>query len=190
MTPLVSNRLILRPWTEADRQPFADLSQDRAVMTYLRPLPTRQDSDAWIDRQIAHQAEHGFCFWAVALKKNARFIGSIGLLRVGYAAHFTPAVELGWRLARDAWGQGYAVEAAQAALRFCFEDLRLDQVVANAAVDNARSRRVMVKLGMANDPADDFDHPRLAEGDPVRRQVLYRLTRLDWLAQSGRAPVV
>ena len=143
-------------------------------------MPTRQDSDGWIDRQIAHQADHGFCFWATVLKQDGRFVGSVGLLRVRYEAHFTPAVEIGWRLARDVWGRGYAVEAARAALRFGFEDLSLDQIVANTAVDNLNSQRVMVKLGMSRDAADDFDHPRLAEGNPLRRQVLYRLTRDNW----------
>ena len=182
--PIMSDRLILRSWTDADRHPFAELSQDSEAMRYLTPLPTRQDADAWIDRQIAHQAAHGFCFWAVALRSDGRFVGSVGLLRVGYQAHFTPAVEIGWRLAEAFWRQGYAVEAARASLRFGFATLELPEIVANAGVTNANSRRVMERLGMTRNAADDFDHPRLAEGDPLRRQVLYRLTRPEWRSDA------
>ena len=172
-----TDRLILRAWEERDREPFAALSRDPEVMQFLSPLATRPVSDAWIDRQIAHQAEHGFCFWAVEERDSGAFVGAIGLLRVGYEAHFTPAVEVGWRIARAFWGKGYAPEAARAAIDFGFATLGLPEIVANTAVDNDKSRRVMEKLGMRRDPADDFDHPRLVSGDPLRRQVLYRLAR-------------
>ena len=124
---------------------------------------------------MAHQAEHGFCFWAVEERATGAFVGAIGLLRIAYEAHFTPAVELGWRLARPFWGQGYAPEAARASMEFGFETLRLDEIVANACVGNAKSRRVMEKLGTTYDAADDFDHPRVAEPVSLRRQVLYRV---------------
>src|SRR5882672_4236346 len=97
---LASGRLVLRPWRDSDRQPFAELSADPVVMRHLMPIPTRQASDAWIDRQQAHLSSHGFCFWAVELATSGEFIGAIGLLRVRYEAHFTPAVELGWRVVR------------------------------------------------------------------------------------------
>ncbi len=154
-------------------------------MRYLSPMPTRVLSDGWIDRQIARSIEDGFCFWAVETLKERIFVGSVGLVRVGYAAHFTPAVEVGWRIARRFWGLGYAPEAAETALRFGFETLHLAEIVANAATGNEKSRRVMAKLGMSYDPADDFDHPRVVEGNPIRRQVLYRLSRGNWRSSRG-----
>ena len=147
-------------------------------------MPTQVESDGWIDRQRAHDAQHGFCFWAVELRATRAFIGAVGLVRVGYQAHFTPAVEIGWRVARPAWGQGYAPEAAGAALRFGFETASLAEIVANAALANENSQRVMRKLGMTRDPAGDYDHPRLPVDNPDRRQVLYRLSRQAWLAQD------
>jgi RimJ/RimL family protein N-acetyltransferase len=149
-------------------------------MQYLMPFPAREASDAWIDGQQDHLAKDGFCFWAVELAESAEFIGAVGLLRVGYEAHFTPAVEVGWRLARKFWGQGYAPEAAEAALRFGFEYRHLREIVAMTVPMNVNSQRVMTKIGMSRDPADDFDHPLVPEGHPLRRHVLYRLSRNDW----------
>ena len=177
---IITERLIMRPWQDEDRAPFAALSADPDVMRHLRPMPTRAESDAWIDRQIGFQEAHGICFFATVLRATGAFVGSIGLMRVPYDAHFTPAVEVGWRLARDHWGQGYAPEAAAASLRYGFKDLALPEIVANTAPSNANSQRVMVKLGMSRDPNDDFDHPNVAQGNPLRRQVLYRLTREAW----------
>jgi ribosomal-protein-alanine N-acetyltransferase len=168
---------------DSDRLPFAEMSEDADVMGYLRPLATREASDAWIDFQINHQSTHGFCLWAVESRASGLFMGAVGLLRIGFVARFTPAVEVGWRLARPFWGQGFAVEAAQASLQFGFEQIRLTEVVAYASIRNARSRRVMAKLGMSHDTAEDFDHPRVSESDPLRRQVLYRLTQDAWLSQ-------
>jgi len=146
-------------------------------MQHLMPFASREAADAWIDRQISHLAAHGFCFWAVEAKPTGSFAGAVGLLRVGYQAHFTPAVEIGWRVPRAFWGRGYAPEAAIASIRFGFDRLHLSEIVANTAPGNHRSRRVMAKLGMSHDPGDDFDHPRVPEGHPLRRQVLYRLHR-------------
>jgi RimJ/RimL family protein N-acetyltransferase len=179
--PFASRRLVLRPWKDADRQPFEEMSADPEVMAHLMPIPTREASDAWIDRQRAHMSAQGFGFWAVELAESEEFIGAVGLARVRYEAHFTPAVEVGWRLVRKAWGHGYAPEAAGLALRCGFQDLQLPEIVANTAPDNINSQRVMAKLGMSRDPADDFDHPLVPEGHPLRRQVLYRLNRNDWL---------
>lgn len=182
---LASRRLVLRPWQDPDRQLFADLSADPEVMRHLMPIPTRQASDAWIDRQTAHVSAHGFCFWAVALAESKDFIGAVGLLQVNYQAHFAPAVEVGWRLGRKFWGHGYAPEASEVALRHGFEHLHLQEIVANTVAKNANSRRVIMKLGMSHDPADDFDHPLVPDGHPLRRQVLYRLTRDDWAKSRG-----
>jgi RimJ/RimL family protein N-acetyltransferase len=168
-------RLRLRTWRDADRPAFAAMSADPDVMAYLTSMPSREISDAWIDRQRAHQAEHGFCFWTTELRETGEFIGAVGLLHVRYAAHFTPAVEVGWRVAKRFWGRGYAPEAAAAALLFGFEKLGLQEIVAITAARNANSRRVMIKLGMTRDPADDFDHPLLPADHPLRRHVLFRL---------------
>lgn len=174
---VLTQRLLLRPWIDSDRQPFAEMSQDAAVMEYLRPLTTRTASDAWIDFQINHQSTHGFCLWAVESRASGTFMGAVGLFRIGFVASFTPAVEVGWRLARPFWGQGFAVEAARASIQFGFDEVHLTEIVAYTGVRNARSRRVMTTLGMSHDSADDFDHPRIPEGDPLRRQLLYRLKR-------------
>jgi RimJ/RimL family protein N-acetyltransferase len=180
---LLTERLILRSWRDSDRQPFAEMSEDADVMEHLRPLATRDACNAWIDFQIDHQSSHGFCLWALESRASGLFMGAAGLLHVSFAARFTPAVEVGWRLARPFWGTGLAVEAAQAALQFGFEEIRLTQVVAHASVRNRRSRRLMAKLGMSHDGAEDFDRPGIPEGDPLRRQVLYRLTRDAWLSR-------
>lgn len=177
MHDLHTQRLLLREWRDADRAPFAAMSADAEVMRFLMPIA---DSDAWIDRQRQHQADDGICFWPVALARSGAFIGSVGLVHVPYQTHYTPAVEVGWRLARGFWGQGYATEAAEAALCFGFVRLGLREIVANTAVDNAASQRVMLRLGMARDPADDFDHPRVPQGHALRRQVLYRLATDHW----------
>lgn len=173
-------RLILRPWIEKDRQRFAGMSADPVAMEHLLPLAGPEETDGWIDRQLAHLAKHGFCFWAVEGKESGDFVGAIGLLRIGYEAHFTPAVEVGWRVSRPFWGRGYASEAAAASIRFGFEVLGLPEIVANTVAQNTRSRRVVEKLGMSHDAKDDFDHPRIPEGHSLRRQVLYRLPRDRW----------
>ena len=182
-TSLGTPRLILRPWLDRDRAPFARMSADPQVMEHLLPFASPEAVDAWIDRQLAHLETHGFCFWAVESKADGAFIGAAGLLRVGYEAHFAPAVEVGWRLDRRFWGQGYAPEAAACAIRFGFEHLELHEIVANTVPANRNSRRVMEKLGMSHAAADDFDHPLVRIDHPLRRQVLYRLSRDKW---SGR----
>ena len=184
---LATQRLRIRSWEERHRAPFQALSADAETMRHLSPLPDRASSDAWIDRQRGREAVDGFCFWAVERQQDDAFIGAIGLLRVPYEAHFTPAVEVGWRVARPFWGLGYATEAAEASLGFGFETLGLTEIVANTAVENAASQRVMAKLGMARDPADDFDHPRLPIDSRLRRQVLYRIGRSDWQRMHGRS---
>ncbi len=168
-------RLRLRPWQDGDRAPFAAMSADPEVMRYLMHPASPDVVDAWIDRQIARQAEHGFCFWAVEERASGAFAGVVGLARISYEAHFTPAVEVGWRIPRPFWGRGYAPEAALASLRFGFDDLGLQEIVANACSENVKSQRVMQKIGMTRDPADDFDHPMMTDDHPLRRHVLYRV---------------
>ena len=177
---LRTERLLLRPWCDDDVAAFATMSADPAVMEFLRPFPDLAACEAWAMRARAHWDEHGFGQWVVEVPGEAAFIGVVGLARISYEAHFTPAVEIAWRLARAYWGRGYASEAARAALNHGFGELGLEQIVAVTVPANRRSRRVMERLGMARDPADDFDHPNVPEG-PLRRHVLYRM-RNPWIA--------
>jgi len=128
----------------------------------------------------SEMAERGFGFWAIEVPGEAEFAGFTGLAVPRFTSHFTPCVEIGWRIAHEHWGRGYAPEAARAALAHGFEGLGLDEIVSFTAVANLRSRRVMEKLGMSRDPADDFEHPSLAPGHPLRRHVLYRVRRSRW----------
>jgi RimJ/RimL family protein N-acetyltransferase len=165
-----TSRLLLRQWRDDDAAAFGELSSDPAVMEYLVALP------GWAERARAHWDDHGFGQWVVEIPGEASFIGVVGLNKISYEAHFTPAVEVAWRLARAHWGPGYATEAARAALDYGFNELRLAEIVATTVPANQRSRRVMERIGMTRDPADDFDVPHLPEG-PLRRHVLYRLRR-------------
>lgn len=173
MTELRTPRLVLRQWREEDREPFAALNADPEVMRWFPATLTREQSDALVDQQRTLLAERGWGLWAV--EADGAFIGFVGLAEPRFDAHFTPAVEIGWRLARVGWGHGYATEAARVAVSFGFDELRLGEIVSFTTVRNHRSRRVMERLGMSRDPADDFDHPLLPEGHPLRRHVLYRL---------------
>ena len=166
ISTITTERLILRPWKEGDLEPFARLNADSKVMEcFLAPL-TRKESDDLAARIQARMNEQGWGFWAVEVPGVADFIGFIGLGHVPWEAHFTPAIELGWRLLQDHWGKGYATEGAKAALKFAFEQLKSDEIVAFTAIANVRSRRVMEKLGMHTDPKDDFDHPKVSEAIP------------------------
>jgi ribosomal-protein-alanine N-acetyltransferase len=169
---LRTERLLLRGWGPGDREPFAALNADPEVMRFFPAPLNRAESDAFVDRMAVGFERDGFGLWAMAV--DGRFIGFTGLQRVSFEARFTPAVEIGWRLARSAWGRGYATEAARAALAFAFDTAGLDEVVSFTAVQNLRSQAVMRRLGMTTDPIDDFDHPRLEPGHPLRGHVLYR----------------
>ncbi|WP_433345543.1 GNAT family N-acetyltransferase [Microtetraspora malaysiensis] len=168
-----TERLVLRRWRESDREPFAALNADPEVMEYFPSTLTRERSDALADRLEAEFEECGFGLWAVEL--SGEFIGFTGLSVPRFTAHFTPCVEVGWRLARSAWGHGYASEAARAALDHGFGTVGLQEIVSFTAVVNTRSRRVMERIGMRHDPDGDFDHPALAQDSPLRRHVLYRI---------------
>ena len=168
-----TERLILREWREEDRDPFFALNSDPAVMEFL-PAGTRADSDAAVERMIATQAEHGHCFWAVERKADGAFLGFCGPMP---AREPLNEVELGWRLAREAWGHGYATEGARASLAWCWANLDTPTVMAITVPANLRSRRVMEKIGLTYVEGGDFDHPALPEGDPLRRHVLYRIRR-------------
>jgi RimJ/RimL family protein N-acetyltransferase len=163
-----TERLVLRQWRDDDRAPFAALNADPVVMEHFPSTMTREQSDAFVDFNIRTIRERGWGLWAV--DAGGMFIGFVGLNE----PRFMPGVEVGWRLARAARGHGYATEAARAAVAFARDDLRLDEVVSFTATTNLRSQRVMQRLGMTHDPADDFDHPRV-EDARLRRHVLYRL---------------
>jgi RimJ/RimL family protein N-acetyltransferase len=184
---LRTSRLILRRWRDTDRAPFAALNADPVVMEHFRSPLRREESDALSDRITADIDERGWGLWAVEVPGTAAFAGFIGLNPATFDAPFTPAVEVGWRLAREHWGCGYATEGARAALSFGFDALALEEIVSFTTHGNARSRRVMERLGMRRDPADDFDNPNVPDGDPLRPHVLYRLDRATWLRNPGRA---
>jgi len=177
VTEFCTSRLILRHWREEDRQPWAELGADPEVMQHFPKTLTREESDAFVDGVGAQLEERGWGLWAVEERETGRFLGFTGLNVPRFEAHFTPAVEIGWRLRRDAWGSGFATEAARGVLTVAFDDLELPEVVSFTAVPNERSQAVMRRLGMTRDPAEDFDHPVLAEDSPLRRHVLYRLRR-------------
>lgn len=144
-------------------------------MEHFPKLATRDESDALVDRIETHFAQHGYGFWALEIPGVTSFAGFVGLAIPRFEMHFTPCVEIGWRMAAEYWGQGYATEGARAALTYGWDQLKLTEIVAYTVPANVRSRRVMEKLGMTHDTADDFDHPLLAVDHPLRRHVLYRL---------------
>jgi ribosomal-protein-alanine N-acetyltransferase len=185
VTEVRTPRLLLRHWREDDLEPFAAFNADPEVMRHFPAPLTREQSDAFASRARAHIDVLGWGLWAVELH-GAPFIGFVGLSEARFEAHFTPAVEIGWRLAREHWGNGYATEGGRAALAFGFDELGLPEIVSFTTVANDRSRKVMERLGLIRDPAGDFGHPRLAPDDPLRPHVLYRLSRATWNeTQSG-----
>lgn len=183
-----TERLLLRRWRESDRSPFRALNADARVMEFLPAILRPEESDRLMENIERHFQEHGFGLFAAELCSTHTFIGFIGLAIPGFKVPFLPAVEIGWRLAADHWGQGLATEGAREVLRHAFEVLRLNSIVSFTVPANLRSRRVMGKLGMTHDPLDDFEHPHLPEGHPLRRHVLYRLDHEMWLQHWGRSP--
>lgn len=176
-------RLLLREWLDADLEPFAALNADPAVIELLGGGLTRAESDAMVGRFVARWRRDGVGHWAVERVADGAFLGFVGLGVPAWAPG--PETEIGWRLARHAWGAGYATEAAREVVRFAFEVRDLPELVSYTAVVNRRSRRVMEKLGMTRadpDAASDFLHPRLLDGDPLRPHVTYRLQRARWRA--------
>ena len=172
---LETDRLILRRWKDSDREPFAAMNADPRVMEFFPATLTREESDAFIERIESHFENHGFGLFAAELKSDGSLIGFIGLHASTFQAHFTPCVEIGWRIGVPYWNKGLATEGAREVIRFAFERLRLDRLVSFTSPENVASRRLMEKLGMTHNPADDFDHPRLPEGHRLRRHVLYQL---------------
>lgn len=181
MTELRTERLLLRQWREDDKAPFAAMNADPVVMEHFPSTLSKKESDEFVDRMRDHLAEHGWGLWALDLVSRGEFIGFVGLWPAGFDPfRSSRLVEIGWRLRADAWGHGYATEAAAAALDHAFETLDLAEVVSFTSAPNVRSRAVMRRLGMSHDPDDDFDHPRLPDGHRLKRHVLYRIGREQW----------
>ncbi|WP_030183557.1 GNAT family N-acetyltransferase [Streptomyces violaceorubidus] len=178
MPELRTDRLVLRGWRACDLDPWAAMNADPVVREYFPEVLTRAQSEASVSRFQADLDRRGWGWWAVEIAATGEFIGFAGLDPVEDGMPFT-GVEAGWRLARRAWGHGYATEAARAAVTHAFERLALPEVLAVTGAGNLRSRAVMDRLGMRYDPAEDFDDPEIPEGSPLRRSVVYRLRAED-----------
>jgi RimJ/RimL family protein N-acetyltransferase len=173
--PLRTERLLLRTWREADIAPFAAMNVDPAVMEFFPALRTPDETRGLVDRLTASFAADRMGFWALELPGEAPFIGFAGIMRVSFPAPFTPAVEIGWRLAPRFWGMGLATEAARASLADGFGRCGLREIVSFTVPDNRRSRAVMARIGMVHDADGDFDHPNIPAGHKFQRHVLYRI---------------
>jgi RimJ/RimL family protein N-acetyltransferase len=173
-----TDRLVLRVYRDEDREAFAALNGDPRVGAWLGGVSDRAQSDATMDRINAHIAEHGFGLWGAERKADGQLIGFVGLSTVAAGAlPVGPAIEMGWRLIPEAWGQGLASEGAAAALTWGFAHLEVAEIIAFTAQSNLASQGVMRKIRMIPDPARDFDHPRLAQDHPLRRHVVYGARR-------------
>jgi len=184
MNILETKRLILRTWQDDDLEPMTAINQDPKVMEYFPSIQDRDSTYCFIECVKKHQEQHGFSLYALALKPTGEMIGFVGLQYAQFNAHFTPAVEVGWRLAFEHWKKGYATEAAQAVLHYAFTQLDLDEIVSFTTSGNIASQRVMEKIGLHHNKKDDFDHPKLSTISPLCRHVLYRITKQEYLAKS------
>jgi RimJ/RimL family protein N-acetyltransferase len=176
---LATDRLLLREWRDEDRDPFAAVNADARVMEHFPAALSRVESDGLVDRIVAHWRDDGHGLWAVERTSDGAFLGFTGLAAPTGTPGMPPFVEVGWRFAVEAWGHGYATEAARAAVDWGFDVLALYEIASWTTVANLKSRAVMERIGMTHDPADDFDHPRIPVGHPQRRHVMYRLRRPD-----------
>ena len=182
---LETDRLILRNWKSSDYQPFFQLNSDPRVMEFMPKLLAKEESDAFADKIAQLIKENGFGLWALERKDNGHFIGFTGLNAPTWKAHFTPCVEVGWRLDYGAWGNGFATEAAKVALEFGFDELDLQEVVSFTVPHNLRSRRVMERISLSRDIEGDFEHPSLPKSDSLSLHVLYRLGKKEWMRLRG-----
>lgn len=177
---LTTSRLILRPWRDSDLPLFAALNADPDVRKYFPGILSEEESNKqgqYLSKMID---DNGWGFWTAELLDTKEYIGFIGLAPVSKEALFGPTVEIGWRLAKPYWGKGLATEGAIAARDYAFIDLKLPEIVAFTAVNNVPSRKVMARIGMQHVKEEDFDHPKIEEGNPLRRHVLYRVTKEEW----------
>lgn len=176
---IATERLVLRPWRNTDRAPFHAMSRDPEVMAHLGPVTaSKGDIDANIDRQVTLQSTHGHCFWALERRDDGVFLGFCGLkLAPEPITDIEGEIEIGWRLRRDAWGQGYAREAARASLAWGFDRLAVSRIIGLTTPGNTRSWGLMERLGMIRRADLDFDHPALAADDPLRPHIVYEARR-------------
>ena len=187
MTPVLeTERLLLRSFRDDDLQGLAALCADPVVMRHFPETLDHAASERLAGRIKAHFDRHRFGPWSVEIKDTRRYAGFVGLMVPTFETHFTPCVEVGWRLARKYWGRGYATEAARAALTFGFDTVGCAEIVSMTVPDNRRSRAVMARLGMKRQVEDDFDHPNVPEDHRLRRHVLYRLSKSDWLSSANK----
>ena len=181
MIILETKRLILRTWQDDDIDPMTLINQDPKVCEFLPGVGDRKATIAGAERINKHFQDHGFSLYAVELKSTHEMIGWTGLMIPSFESHFTPAVEIGWRLASEHWNKGYATEAATAVLGYAFTTLNFNEVVSFTVVNNKASRRVMEKIGLQYHSHDDFDHPKISIEHPLCRHVLYRLSKNAYL---------
>lgn len=186
---LATDRVLLRRWREDDHDAFAALNADPEVMEHFPATLDDTQSRVFAEMIDAAMATRPYGLWAAEVPGVAPFIGFVGLTDALFEASFTPCVEIGWRLARPWWGHGYVTEAAQEVLRYGFEGVGLDEIQSFTTTRNQRSRAVMERLGMRRDPADDFDHPNVADGHPQKRHVRYRLDAARWRRGREATPV-
>lgn len=177
---LETERLILRRWQDSDLEPFSKITADPEVRRYYPSTLSKDETKAAIKRFEEHFEKESFGLWAVELKSNGEFIGYTGLNRPTIKAHFMPCIEIGWLLSKAHWGHGYAPEAAKKCLEDGFVRIGLDEIVSFTTVSNDKSIRVMEKLQMTRNPKDDYSHPFLPEGHPLKPHVLFRLSKAAW----------
>jgi ribosomal-protein-alanine N-acetyltransferase len=178
-------RVLLRQWKDSDLPAWCAMNADPQVRQHFPSVQSQEEALGEAGRARQALSQRGWGFWAMEIPGRLPFAGVVGLIVPTYEAHFMPAVEIGWRLSREAWGQGYAVEAARAAAGFAFTELALDEIVAITIAANAPSRKVMERLGMRRDERGDFDHPRVPAGHPMQRHVLYRLDPASWRRKAA-----
>lgn len=179
-----TERLILRGWRESDVEPFHAMGNDAAVMEYLGPYLSLADAQGAAERQNDNLAALGYCFWAVERREDGAFMGFCGVKPGPAGTPIEGEIEIGWRLARPYWGQGYAREAAEASLGWVWDNLDVASVSAITVIGNRRSWGLMERLGMARVHGDDFDHPNVPAGNPIRRHITYRIARPDMVNGS------
>lgn len=184
MKILETERLVLRTWEDQDLKDILAMNQDPKVMQYFPSLQDLEATKCLMNKVEQHFAEYGYSLYAAIRKDTEEFIGFIGLFKTQFKAHFTPATEIGWRLLSEQWGKGFAVEGAKAVLKYAFEELKLPEIVSFTSQKNKRSIRLMQKIGLERDEKDDFDFPDMPADNPLKRHVLYRLTRDDYLSAS------
>lgn len=182
MLELRTPRLLLRQWKQSDLEPFAKMNADPIVMEHFLSARTFEESKAFVERITECFNTKGFGLFAIELTDTGEFVGFVGLWPSQFDAHFTPCLEIGWRLAKEHWGKGYAPEGARRVLQFAFEELKLDEIFSWCSTTNKNSMRVMEKIGLLRDFDNDFDYPICPEGHRLRRHVLYRLKASEFVA--------